>query len=187
MIKVVAGSSVSMPDTQELRALWPQSGEQKPGCVFPVTKIVGIFALASGALLERATGSLHQHESQLFRRLWNTLKTAALKRLMKGLSLYGLCSPFMHKVRPVRLRGAGAIESIRRLGVGRGLADVATGGSGWATKMGQTHQYATNSTKNQLELRQKRSTPPCRKLKPACSNPASFRKGTGKIDRLHLR
>jgi hypothetical protein len=88
-VKVVDGSSVSMPDTKELQAIWPQPSEQKPGCGFPVMKVVGIFSLASGALLERATGSLHQHESQLFRGLWSTLKAGDIILEDRGFCSYG--------------------------------------------------------------------------------------------------
>lgn len=88
-VKVVDGSSVSMPDTEELQALWPQPSEQKPGCGFPVMKVVGIFSLGSGALLERATGSQHQHESLLFRGLWSTLKSGDIIVEDRAFGSYG--------------------------------------------------------------------------------------------------
>lgn len=73
-IKVVDGSNVSMPDTPQLQQLWPQSSGQKPGCGFPIMKFVGIFSLSSGALLQRAQGSLHRHDSSLLKDLWHTFK-----------------------------------------------------------------------------------------------------------------
>jgi hypothetical protein len=88
-VKVVDGSSVTMPDTEDLQALWPQPSEQKAGCGFPVMKLVGIFSLASGALLERASGSLHQHETQLFRGLWSTLKSGDIILEDRGFCSYG--------------------------------------------------------------------------------------------------
>jgi hypothetical protein len=73
MVKIVDGTNLSMPDTPENQAAWPQPSSQKPGCGFPMMKLVGLFSLASGALLSFATGALHIHESQLFRVLWDPL------------------------------------------------------------------------------------------------------------------
>jgi hypothetical protein len=73
-VKIVDGTGLSMPDTAANQALWPQPSGQKPGCGFPHMKLVGLFSLSSGALLESATGNLRVHESVLFRGLWSKLK-----------------------------------------------------------------------------------------------------------------
>ena len=73
-VKIVDGTGLSMPDTAANQGRWPQPTSQQPGCGFPVLKLVGLFSLSSGALLETATGSLHVHESLLFRGLWDRLK-----------------------------------------------------------------------------------------------------------------
>lgn len=75
-VKVVDGSSVSMPDTKANQALYPQPKGQKPGCGFPVMRIVAVFSLASGALIEVAKGALHAGERALFRSLWDTFERA---------------------------------------------------------------------------------------------------------------
>lgn len=69
-VKVVDGTGVSMPDTLANQRAFPQPSNQKPGCGFPVAKIVGCFSLASGALLHWAEGTLRIHECKLFRRLF---------------------------------------------------------------------------------------------------------------------
>lgn len=38
-VKVVDGTGISMPDTPENQALWPQPGSQQPGCGFPMLKL----------------------------------------------------------------------------------------------------------------------------------------------------
>lgn len=73
-VKIVDGTGLSMPDTPENQACWPQPASQQPGCGFPSMKLVGLFSLSSGALLETATGNLHVHESVLFRELWSKLR-----------------------------------------------------------------------------------------------------------------
>jgi hypothetical protein len=76
VVKIVDGTNLSMPDTPENQAAWAQPSNQKPGCGFPMMKLVGLFSLASGALLCFATGTLHIHESQLFFSLVTKLRTS---------------------------------------------------------------------------------------------------------------
>lgn len=73
-VKVVDGSSVQLPDTAANQKEYPQPSGQKPGCGFPVLKLVVLFSLASGALLDVVLGNLHQHDLRLFHRLWECLK-----------------------------------------------------------------------------------------------------------------
>ena len=49
---LVDGSSFSMPDTPELRAHFGTSGRAKPGCSFPVARILALFHAGTGLLLE---------------------------------------------------------------------------------------------------------------------------------------
>ena len=69
-VNVVDGSSVSMPDTPENQARYPQSGKSKPGCGFPVMTLVAVFSLATGVLVDVAKGTLRVAEQTLFRQLW---------------------------------------------------------------------------------------------------------------------
>lgn len=71
---IVDGSSCSMPDTPELQRTFGQPDRQKPGCGFPVAKIVAMFAWASGAVLDVAIGPYRSSELHLWRQLWNQLK-----------------------------------------------------------------------------------------------------------------
>jgi len=73
MVKIIDGTTVSMPDTEENQRVWPQSSSQKPGLGFPLMKLAGLFSLSSGALLDHASDNLHVHENQLFRQMWNGL------------------------------------------------------------------------------------------------------------------
>lgn len=62
-----------MPDTAENQAVYPQSWRQKPGCGFPVMRVVALFSLATGAILAVAKDTLRVAERTLFRRLWSRL------------------------------------------------------------------------------------------------------------------
>ena len=56
-LKLFDGTTVSMPDTDENQAEFPQSSEQKPGLGFPVARIGGLISLASGAVLRHAVAA----------------------------------------------------------------------------------------------------------------------------------
>jgi hypothetical protein len=73
-LKAVDGSSLRLPDTPRNQKRYPQPLSQKPGCGFPVLRLVVLFCLASGAVVARSTGSLWDSESRLFHRLLPTLK-----------------------------------------------------------------------------------------------------------------
>lgn len=55
-VRLVDGTTVTMPDTQENQASYPQQRGQKPGLGFPICRIVGVTCLSSGALLNAAVG-----------------------------------------------------------------------------------------------------------------------------------
>ena len=73
-LKVVDGTSLNLPDTPENRATYPQSKDQKPECGFPLLRLVGIFSLQTGQLLERAYGPYTTSENALYQQLWPTLR-----------------------------------------------------------------------------------------------------------------
>jgi hypothetical protein len=55
-VKVADGTTLSMPDTVANQAAYPQHNAQKPGLGFPILRLLSIFCLASGAVLEAAIG-----------------------------------------------------------------------------------------------------------------------------------
>ena len=44
-VKILDGTGLSMPDTRKNQQRWPQSKGQKPGCGFPILRMVGLFCL----------------------------------------------------------------------------------------------------------------------------------------------
>jgi hypothetical protein len=74
---LVDGSAVSMPDTPENQAAYPQPSIQKAGCGFPVARVVVLIALATGVVLDAAIGRCSGKltgESTLLRGLHDRLK-----------------------------------------------------------------------------------------------------------------
>ena len=58
-VKLVDGTTVTMPDTPQNQEAFPQQRGQQPGLGFPICRLVGITCLASGALLDAAIGRFH--------------------------------------------------------------------------------------------------------------------------------
>ena len=55
-VKLVDGTGISMPDTQENQAVYPQPSTQAPGVGFPLARLVMVICLATGAALDMAVG-----------------------------------------------------------------------------------------------------------------------------------
>lgn len=55
-VKLVDGTGISMPDTPENQARYPQPNTQAPGVGFPLARLVGVMCLSTGALIDAAIG-----------------------------------------------------------------------------------------------------------------------------------
>ena len=55
-VKLVDGTGISMPDTPENQARYPQPSTQAPGCGFPLARLVMVTCLATGAALDMSVG-----------------------------------------------------------------------------------------------------------------------------------
>lgn len=112
--KLIDGSTLSLPDTARNQASYPQSASQKPGCGFPLLKIVGLFSLSSGALLGYAKGNKHLAELPLLFRLRQLFKSGDLLLADRGFASYVLmallermgvaCLFRLHQARPHDMR-----------------------------------------------------------------------------------
>jgi len=76
-VKVVDGSTASMPDTEANQKEYPQPSSQPSGLGFPIVRFVVVFALAVGTVLDAAfcpyQGKEHS-ELALFRRMHDGIK-----------------------------------------------------------------------------------------------------------------
>jgi hypothetical protein len=73
----VDGSTLTMPDTPANQAEYPQVPGQKRGCGFPIARIVVVFSLAVGTVLDAAIGKYEGKqtgENSLFRTLHDVLQ-----------------------------------------------------------------------------------------------------------------
>jgi hypothetical protein len=99
-IMLVDGTTVTMPDTPENQATYPQQSGQKPGLGFPIARLVGLICLGSGALLDAAMGPCKgkgSGEHGLFRQLLDTLERGDVVLADRYYCSYWLISLLMDK------------------------------------------------------------------------------------------
>lgn len=142
---LVDGSSFSMPDTPELRAHFGTSGRAKPGCSFPVARLLALFHAGTGMLLEAVAAPLRSHEMAGVGSVH-----AHLGRGDVLVGDRGFCS-FLH-LAMLAARGAHAVIRMHhrqivdftpnRPHVGRGAGDGAKGvpRSRWLRRLGERDQ-----------------------------------------------
>ena len=87
-VVVVDGTGLSMPDTAENQAIWPQTRGQKPGCSFPQASVCACFCLHTGALLSHRMGSRKSHELPLLRQQHDQFKPGDIFLGDKGFCSY---------------------------------------------------------------------------------------------------
>jgi hypothetical protein len=64
-VLLIDSTSFSMPDTPELQAHFGQSGQQKPGCGFPVAHLLMLFNARTGLAVDAISAPLRTHEMSL--------------------------------------------------------------------------------------------------------------------------
>ena len=76
-VRLVDGTTLTLPDTPANQADYPQSPNQKPGLGFPLCRVVGLVCLGSGAVLDAAFGRYcgkGGDEQSLLRTMLDTLR-----------------------------------------------------------------------------------------------------------------
>lgn len=76
-VRLVDGTTVSMPDTAANQTRYPQPRTQQPGLGFPLCRLAALICLGSGAILDAASSGYHgkgSDEQTLLRSMLDTLK-----------------------------------------------------------------------------------------------------------------
>ena len=64
-VSVVDATCFTMPDTPENQEVFPQQSVQKPGCGFPIARLLAFFCLSTGMITHWVTGNWHVQELAL--------------------------------------------------------------------------------------------------------------------------
>jgi hypothetical protein len=87
-VKVVDGSTCSMPDTPSNQKAFGQPSGQKHGCGFPTMAFVGVFCLATGAAIKCALGGWALHDLSLFCLVRNAFQAGDILLADRGFCCY---------------------------------------------------------------------------------------------------
>jgi len=111
-VKIADGTTCSMPDTPDNQQAYPQSNSQQPGLGFPIMRLLAVFSLATGVVLDmrfcRYAGK-YQSELGMLRELWDLFAASDIV-----LTDRYLCSWF--EIATLRQRG---VDVVMRLHQGR--------------------------------------------------------------------
>ena len=115
-VQVVDGSCVTAPDTEENQKAFPQQSVQKPGCGFPIIRLVGLLSLATGLLAAWATGQWQQHEMTLLQTLWVHLPPGCVLLGDRGFCSWGLLAQCLRRHLDAVFRVKGSLRRDFRRG-----------------------------------------------------------------------
>jgi hypothetical protein len=89
-VHVVDGTTLTAPDTPENQKAFPQQKGQRPGCGFPILRLLAFFALATGMITGWIHGAYGQSELALLQLLWEELRPGELLLGDRGFCTWGL-------------------------------------------------------------------------------------------------
>lgn len=92
-VKLIDGTTVSMPDTQANQTRFPQNRQQQPGLGFPLARLVTVISLSCGAVLEWAIEACEGKNTGETALLWRLLAFLMPKDIVIADSYY--CGYFM--------------------------------------------------------------------------------------------
>ena len=109
-VRVVDGSSVTAPDTPANQKAFPQQSVQKPGCGFPIIRLVALLSLATGMLTAWATGSCSGHEVGLLQSLWDYLNPGEVLLADRGFCNWALLAQCLQR----KVHAVFRVKGVRR-------------------------------------------------------------------------
>lgn len=90
-VKTVDGCTVTAPDTAPNQKRYPQQSVQKPGCGYPILRIVALLSLATGLITAWAVGAWRESEmGLLLGQLWDDLQAGDVLLADRGFCNWGL-------------------------------------------------------------------------------------------------
>lgn len=104
-VRLIDGTTLTMPDTAANQAAYPQQSNQKPGLGFPICRSVGAFNLADGALVGAAISPYQGKGSDEQRLLRELLDHFEAKDVLLGDALFATYFLFVE----LRERGIDAV------------------------------------------------------------------------------
>lgn len=92
VLKVMDGSTLTLPDTPENQKDYPQPTSQKAGCGFPLLPLVVVASARGGGILDYAKGDYHHGEMRLVHQLLPTLAARDIVLYDRAAGHYVACA-----------------------------------------------------------------------------------------------
>jgi len=96
-VAVADGCTVTAPDTPDNQKAYPQQSSQKPGCGFPILRLVALLSLSTGLLSAWAVGHWHQSELALLQTLWDCLRAGDVLLGDRGFCNWGVLAECLRR------------------------------------------------------------------------------------------
>ncbi len=99
-VKLIDGTTVTMPDTSANQAMYPQQSCQKEGLGFPIARLVAVLSLATGMLHQLAIAPYsgkETGETALLRKLMDTFQAREIALLDKLFANYWTLAAFLQR------------------------------------------------------------------------------------------
>jgi len=125
-VKLVDGTTVSMPDTPDNQACFPQHEQQAPGVGFPLARLVAVISLSNGALLGSAMGAYQGKgtgEHGLFRQIKDGFVKGDVMLADRYFCSYFLIAEMIEREVDVLFEQHGARHTDFRRGKHKGVRD----------------------------------------------------------------
>lgn len=92
VVKVMDGTTLTLPDTPQNQKQYPQPSSQKPGCGFPLLHLLVVWSARGGAVLDHARGDHHHGEMRLLHQLCPTLESKDIVIYDRAAGHYVACA-----------------------------------------------------------------------------------------------
>ena len=91
VVKVLDGTMLTLPDTAQNQARYPQPSSQQPGCGFPLLHLLVVWSARGAAVLAHARGDHHDSEMRLLHQLGPALAPQDIVIYDRAAGHYAAC------------------------------------------------------------------------------------------------
>ena len=110
-VQVIDGTTLCAADTAANQASFPQQSVQKPGCGFPILRLLAVMSLSTGMIVAWAKDSLRSQELGLLQRLWDHFKKGDVLLGDRGFASWGLLAQCQQRGVDAVLRVRGKLRN----------------------------------------------------------------------------
>lgn len=96
-VTAIDGTCFTMADTPANQRTYPQQNVQKPGCGFPIARLLAFFCLSTGLITAWVTGNWYQHELSLLPTLLESVRRGDVLLGDRGFGNFPVLAQCVHR------------------------------------------------------------------------------------------